>query len=60
MAWMMGIRKVDELSAWESGLRPDSASGSSSSEKSAGSEIGEGSEFIAVAKEHDGHNVWKS
>ncbi|KAI1647093.1 DUF1776-domain-containing protein [Daldinia loculata] len=60
VAWMMGIRKVDELSAWEGGLRPDSASGSSSSEKSAGSEIGEGSEFIAVAKEHDGHNVWKS
>ncbi|KAI1475440.1 DUF1776-domain-containing protein [Daldinia eschscholtzii] len=65
VAWMMGIRKVDELSAWEGGkgsggtARPDSASGSSASEKSGGSENGEGSEFIAVAKEHDGHNVWK-
>ncbi|KAI1463193.1 DUF1776-domain-containing protein [Daldinia caldariorum] len=72
VAWMMGIRKVDELSAWEgsgsgSGVggsgRPGSASGSSTSEKSTGSEngvgVGEGSEFIAVAREHDGHNVWK-
>ncbi|KAI8964590.1 DUF1776-domain-containing protein [Daldinia sp. FL1419] len=59
VAWMMGIRRVDELSVWEGGVRPNSASGSSTSEKSTGSENGEGSEFIAVAKDHDGHNVWK-
>ncbi|KAI2628100.1 DUF1776-domain-containing protein [Hypomontagnella submonticulosa] len=54
VAWMMGIRKVDELSTWEGG--PFSAS---ESEKSASSENGEASEFIAVARDDDGHNVWK-
>ncbi|KAI1638301.1 hypothetical protein F4809DRAFT_600277 [Biscogniauxia mediterranea] len=48
VAWMMGIRRVDELSAWEG-----NGSGSGSSEKSSGSgsgsENGEvGSEFISV------------
>ncbi|OTB04771.1 hypothetical protein M426DRAFT_320360 [Hypoxylon sp. CI-4A] len=60
VAWMMGIRKVEELSAWEGS---GSAYNGSSSEKSESSENGEGgetSEFIAVSKVDDGgHNVWK-
>ncbi|KAI8629831.1 DUF1776-domain-containing protein [Xylariaceae sp. FL1651] len=48
VAWMMGIRRVDELSSWES-----SYSGS-------GSESSEVNEFVAVGKEYDGSaNVWK-
>ncbi|KAL7620182.1 hypothetical protein AAE478_009175 [Parahypoxylon ruwenzoriense] len=56
VSWMMGIRKVHELSTWESSYT------GSGSEKS-GSENGEASEFIPVAKEdevvHGVHNVWK-
>ncbi|KAH8655174.1 hypothetical protein BX600DRAFT_469232 [Xylariales sp. PMI_506] len=54
VAWMMGIRKVDELSLWA-----DSSYQGSGSEKS-GSENGEASEFIAVGRDVDsGANVWK-
>ncbi|KAI1097126.1 DUF1776-domain-containing protein [Jackrogersella minutella] len=72
VAWMMGIRKVDELSTWEggepfNGAGSGSGSGSGSdskSERSASSENGENgeasaSEFISVARDDDGHNVWK-
>ncbi|KAI1378889.1 DUF1776-domain-containing protein [Hypoxylon crocopeplum] len=57
VAWMMGIRKVDELSSWDGGSC--NASGTTS-EKSGSSEDGERSEFIAVARDDDSvHNVWK-
>ncbi|KAI1207069.1 DUF1776-domain-containing protein [Annulohypoxylon truncatum] len=65
VAWMMGIRKVDELSSWEAGeiLKSDASGSDSKSEKSGSgsSENGEASasEFIAVARDDDGHNVWK-
>ncbi|RYP34175.1 hypothetical protein DL767_004402 [Monosporascus sp. MG133] len=68
VAWMMGIRRVDELSTWKSGAvvggpseEADSYHGSASGSSgtgtgSEGSENGEASEFIAVA---GGANVWK-
>lgn len=65
VAWMMGIRKVDELSSWEAGeiLKSDASGSDSKSDKSgsSSSENGEASasEFIAVARDDDGHNVWK-
>ncbi|KAK8064555.1 hypothetical protein PG994_007193 [Apiospora phragmitis] len=68
VAWMMGIRKVDELSMW--GGNGSYTTGSRSSEtdgedgegsSSGGSEHGgEGSDFIAVGHDHEGvSNVWK-
>ncbi|KAI1502564.1 hypothetical protein F5X99DRAFT_158610 [Biscogniauxia marginata] len=68
VAWMMGIRKVDELSAWEASGSSSERSGSRSA-----SESGEASEFISVGrKSHEdddddddeaedvaGANVWK-
>ncbi|KAK6829643.1 hypothetical protein PG987_010227 [Apiospora arundinis] len=69
VAWMMGIRKVDELRTWSDGSRSGSGRGSGSSDTDSedgsdtgGSEngVGEGSEFIAVAHDHEGvSNVWK-
>lgn len=54
VSWMMGIRKVDELSTW-----CDSSYNGSGSERS-GSENGEASEFISVGREDDvSSNVWK-
>ncbi|KAI0121233.1 hypothetical protein BJ170DRAFT_152215 [Xylariales sp. AK1849] len=54
VSWMMGIRKVDELSTWSDGSYNGSASEGSSSEND------EASEFIAVEREEDGGaNVWK-
>ncbi|KAK6078887.1 DUF1776-domain-containing protein [Seiridium cupressi] len=54
ISWMMGIRRVDELSAWS-----ESSYTGSGSERSI-SENGDASEFIAVGKEDDGGaNVWK-
>lgn len=53
VAWMMGIRRVNELSAWESSSDSGSGSGSSSSEKSA-SEGGETQEYIAVNRDYEG------
>ncbi|KAI1392970.1 DUF1776-domain-containing protein [Hypoxylon trugodes] len=59
VAWMMGIRRVHELSSWE-GSGSGNVSGSVSEGGSGSSENGEGSEFIAVARDDDGgHNVWK-
>lgn len=53
VAWMMGIRKVEELSTWS-----DSASDTSSESDKSGSEIGESSsDFIAIGKHHEA-NVW--
>ncbi|KAI1074895.1 DUF1776-domain-containing protein [Whalleya microplaca] len=68
VAWMMGIRKVDELGTWESGSASGGSGSRSVSEKSnasasgsgSGSENGEASEFIAVGKHYEGgHDVWK-
>lgn len=51
VSWMMGIRKVDELSAWS-----DLPSNGSGSERS-GSENGD---FISITRNHpDEGNVWK-
>ena len=48
VAWIMGMRKVDELSAWQY------------NSPRSGSENGEGSEYIAVHPEHSSDtNVWK-
>ncbi|KAI2622433.1 DUF1776-domain-containing protein [Hypoxylon sp. NC1633] len=60
VSWMMGIRKVDDLTSWE-GSFPGSASEKSGSGSGSGSsESGEASEFISVARDEDGgHNVWK-
>ncbi|KAK7961782.1 uncharacterized protein PG986_002607 [Apiospora aurea] len=66
VAWMMGIRKVDELSMWGNGSyttgesRSSETDGEDGGSSSGGSENGEGSEFIAVGHDHDGaSNVWK-
>ncbi|ORY70250.1 uncharacterized protein BCR38DRAFT_455075 [Pseudomassariella vexata] len=58
VSWMMGIRKVDELSVWSrEGSYQESGSEKSFSENG---DAGEASEFIAVGKEEDvGANVWK-
>ncbi|KAI5859543.1 DUF1776-domain-containing protein [Durotheca rogersii] len=62
VSWMMGIRKVDELSAWESSYT-GSGSENGGSENGEASQNGEASEFIPVTKEdevvHGAHNVWK-
>lgn len=48
VAWIMGMRKVDELSAWQY------------NSPRSGSENGEGSEYISVHPEHSADtNVWK-
>ena len=54
VSWMMGIRKVDELSTWQSGPY-------TTNPPSEGSEGGEGSQdFVAVPLEHVGDShVWK-
>ncbi|KAK8133062.1 hypothetical protein PG999_001235 [Apiospora kogelbergensis] len=66
VAWMMGIRKVDELRTWSEGSRSAGSRGSETDSDdgsdTGGSENGggEGSEFIAVGHEHEGaSNVWK-
>lgn len=54
VSWMMGIRRVDELSTWS-----ESSYAGSGSERSI-SENGDVSEFIAVGKDDEGGaNVWK-
>ncbi|KAI0102634.1 DUF1776-domain-containing protein [Nemania sp. FL0031] len=65
VAWMMGIRRVDELSTWESssyggnGTSTSASTSTSGSEKS-GSEASEGHEYIAVGRGFEGGaNVWK-
>ncbi len=68
VAWMMGIRRVGELSAWNGpagkggGGSSGSDAGSFHSSDSGGENdlMREGSEFIAVVREDDaGANVWK-
>ncbi|XXH05418.1 hypothetical protein Hte_011845 [Hypoxylon texense] len=60
VAWMMGIRKVDELSTWEGGSHHDSTSEKSESGEDGDGEPGEGSEFIPVTRDVLGHDdVWK-
>ncbi|KAI0975095.1 DUF1776-domain-containing protein [Xylaria arbuscula] len=54
VAYMMGIRKVDELSTWESSYS------SNGSDKSTSEDSGEGREYIAVGRGYEGSaNVWK-
>ncbi|KAI1420081.1 DUF1776-domain-containing protein [Xylaria sp. FL1777] len=54
VAWMMGIRKVEELSSWESSYS------SSGSEKSSSEDSGETHEYISVGQGYGGGaNVWK-
>jgi hypothetical protein len=53
VAWMMGIRKVNELGTWE-------ASYSGTGSERSVSENGETHEYIAVGRDDDGGaNVWK-
>ncbi|KAI0450524.1 DUF1776-domain-containing protein [Xylaria acuta] len=55
VAWMMGIRRVNELSTWEGSSC--SGSGSGSEGEKSGSE---GGEYIAVGRDYEGGaNVWK-
>ncbi|KAK2021337.1 DUF1776-domain-containing protein [Colletotrichum zoysiae] len=51
VSWMMGIRRVDELSAWQTSSYDGSLDGS---------ENGEGQDFVAVPDEKLDRNVWKS
>ncbi|KAI0399855.1 DUF1776-domain-containing protein [Xylaria palmicola] len=51
VAWMMGVRRVHELSTWEGSA--SSAYSGSGSEKS-GSEGGEAHEYIAVGRDYEG------
>ncbi|KAI0809975.1 hypothetical protein GGR55DRAFT_147543 [Xylaria sp. FL0064] len=48
VAWMMGIRKVDQLSTWESSYN------SSASEKSSSDDSSEGREYISVGRVYEG------
>ncbi|GKT92037.1 DUF1776-domain-containing protein [Colletotrichum tofieldiae] len=51
VSWMMGIRRVDELSAWQTSSYDGSLDGS---------ENEEGQDFVAVPDEKLDSNVWKS
>ncbi|KAI1432767.1 DUF1776-domain-containing protein [Xylaria sp. CBS 124048] len=73
VAWMMGTRRVHELSTWQgpkipsgntsgngSGDSGDSGSGSGDISEKSGSEGSEGQEYVAVGREYEGGaNVWK-
>ncbi|KAH8162815.1 hypothetical protein CIB48_g5437 [Xylaria polymorpha] len=57
VAWMMGIRRVDELSTWEGSYsNGTSASGSGSASGSDGEKSGSegGGEYIAVGRDYEG------
>lgn len=54
VAWMMGMRRVDELATWQTSQQPSSVSGSESE-----SGDGCGSEFVSVRPEPVDSNVWK-
>ncbi|KAI0204338.1 DUF1776-domain-containing protein [Astrocystis sublimbata] len=56
VAWMMGMRRVHELSTWQGPSPFHSGSSSSEAEKSSASGS-EGGEYIAVGKDY-GANVW--
>ncbi|KAF4125206.1 protein of unknown function DUF1776 [Geosmithia morbida] len=56
VSWMMGIRKVDQLSTWKSNVS-DSSAGGHSSEDSDDGATAASHEFIAVTPEK---NVWRS
>ncbi|ROT43648.1 DUF1776-domain-containing protein [Sodiomyces alkalinus F11] len=49
VAWMMGIRRVDELSAWQTSSYDNSREGS---------DVGDSHEFVAVPQDEES-NVWK-
>ncbi|KAK2010378.1 DUF1776-domain-containing protein [Colletotrichum eremochloae] len=51
VSWMMGIRRVDELSAWQTSSYDGSLDGS---------ENEDGQDFVAVPDEKLDSNVWKS
>lgn len=51
VSWMMGIRRVDELSAWQTSSYDGSLDGSDNDE---------GQDFVAVPDEKLDSNVWKS
>ncbi|CAN8100806.1 unnamed protein product [Discula destructiva] len=52
VAWMMGMRRVDELSTWQTSGHPSPRSGSESGD-------GYGSEYVSVQSEPADANVWK-
>lgn len=52
VGWIMGMRRVDELSSWQSSYHPSPRSGSESGDLS-------GSDYISVLPGHADANVWK-
>ncbi|KAI1823244.1 DUF1776-domain-containing protein [Xylaria intraflava] len=65
VAWMMGTRRVHELSTWEgpssaSASGSGSTSGSGSGSEKSGSDGSDGHEYVAVGRDYEGGaNVWK-
>ncbi|PTB74094.1 DUF1776-domain-containing protein [Trichoderma longibrachiatum ATCC 18648] len=57
VSWMMGIRKVDELSTWKTSSYEGSEDGSDDGEDGPEGSISESKEFIAVQSDD---NVWGS
>ncbi|KAK5992858.1 hypothetical protein PT974_06280 [Cladobotryum mycophilum] len=56
VSWLMGIRKVDELSTWKTSNYEGSSDDEGSDDgEEAGEEVGESREFIAVPSDH---SVW--
>lgn len=52
VAWMMGMRHVDELATWQSSFHPSPRSGSENGD-------GPGSEYVSVQPGPGDANVWK-
>lgn len=52
VGWMMGIRRVDELSAWQPSHLPSSRPGSDQGDMP-------GSDYVAVHPGHPDADVWK-
>lgn len=57
VSWMMGIRKVDELSTWKTSSYEGSSSDDDNDEDSDDGGVGESREFVAVPSDT---NVWNS
>lgn len=57
--WMMGMRKVDELSSWQGSHHPSPKLGSESGDGDGSSRFGSDSQYINVNPESGDANVWK-
>lgn len=57
--WMMGMRKVDELSSWQASHHPSPKMGSESGDGHGSSQFGSDSQYINVNQASADAHVWK-